>query len=282
VVHGWPHIPQFASSDWVSTHVPAQSTFGATHGDATTWSSAALASLGVPASWAFGPGVPQHGSPRNTATTAKRSATRTMPLCIAMRDPRTQASRLSQRKETAMAERDDLSAAQRGSVRRRARPGEHSPDKEGGELNVVPFLDIMMNVLMFVLATVALAFTAIIDVKPPHHGTTAAPALTLNVLVLREGFVVSAMGRRLGPGCTGEGRGLAVGMKSDGSGYDFAALTECVTRLKALAPDYADERQAVVAANDDVRFDAIVGTLDAIRRKDGVDLFPDVSFGVPR
>ncbi|MGC4086556.1 MAG: hypothetical protein QM756_01420 [Polyangiaceae bacterium] len=42
-----------------------------------------------------------------------------------------------------------------------------SPDEEGGELNIVPFLDIVVNILIFVLATVAVTFTASIETQPP-------------------------------------------------------------------------------------------------------------------
>ena len=40
-------------------------------------------------------------------------------------------------------------------------------DEEGGELNIVPFLDIIVNILIFVLATVAVTFTATITTTPP-------------------------------------------------------------------------------------------------------------------
>ena len=49
---------------------------------------------------------------------------------------------------------EKLSAAQRSKIRRLSAPKELAPDEEGGELNIVPFLDIVTNVLMFVLATV--------------------------------------------------------------------------------------------------------------------------------
>ena len=38
-----------------------------------------------------------------------------------------------------------LTAAQRGRIRRLSQPRELSPDEEGGELNIIPFLDIIMN-----------------------------------------------------------------------------------------------------------------------------------------
>src|SRR5258706_2827366 len=41
------------------------------------------------------------------------------------------------------------------------------PSEERGELNVVPFLDIIINVMMFVLATLAVTFTSTADVSPP-------------------------------------------------------------------------------------------------------------------
>ena len=46
----------------------------------------------------------------------------------------------------------ELSAAQRAKIRRLSQPRELSPDEEGGELNIVPFLDIVVNILIFVLA----------------------------------------------------------------------------------------------------------------------------------
>jgi len=54
-----------------------------------------------------------------------------------------------------MPDTEKLSAAQRSKVRRLSRPRELAPDEEGGELNIVPFLDIITNVLMFVLATIS-------------------------------------------------------------------------------------------------------------------------------
>ena len=63
-------------------------------------------------------------------------------------------------------EPEKLSAAQRSKIRRLSQPKELSPDEEGGELNIVPFLDIIMNVLMFVLATVSVTFTSSFDTVP--------------------------------------------------------------------------------------------------------------------
>src|SRR5580658_10992795 len=126
---------------------------------------------------------------------------------------------------------EKLSAAQRSRIRRLSMPRELSPDEEGGELNIIPFLDIITNVLMFVLATISVTFTTMIDSQPPRAASGSAraptkPSLSLNIIVIDKGFIVSAFGQRIGEGCQGPGSGVAVGMKTtDGqTDYDYAAL----------------------------------------------------------
>src|ERR1700721_1246501 len=74
-----------------------------------------------------------------------------------------------------MPDNEKLSAAQRSRVRRLSLGRELAPDEEGGELNIVPFLDIITNVMMFVLATVAVTFMATIDSNPPRRGGRGSP-----------------------------------------------------------------------------------------------------------
>jgi len=172
-----------------------------------------------------------------------------------------------------------LSAAQRNRMRRTA--GAHELEGDEGELNVVPFLDIIANVTMFVLATIAVALTAEIPARPPGAVPTGprppVPTLALNVVVLDEGFLVSALGQRIAPGCAQEGEGLAV------TRGDYAGLTACVTKLKQLSPYFATDREVTIAANGDVPYQAIIDTVEAVRRAPtGEPLYPDVYLGVPR
>src|SRR5579864_6489204 len=109
-----------------------------------------------------------------------------------------------------MPETEKLSAAQRSKIRRLSMPKELSPDEEGGELNIIPFLDIITNVLMFVLATITVTFTTMIDSQPPRSGGPSSrpptkPTLSLNIVIVDKGFIVSAFGTRIGEGCTGPG-----------------------------------------------------------------------------
>ena len=71
-----------------------------------------------------------------------------------------------------MAETQDypLSPAQRSKIRRLSVPKEPQPGEEAGELNIIPYLDIIVNILVFVLVSVSVTFIASIDTTPPSIG----------------------------------------------------------------------------------------------------------------
>jgi biopolymer transport protein TolR len=180
---------------------------------------------------------------------------------------------------------EKLSAAQRSKIRRLSEPKELSPDEEGGELNIVPFLDIIMNVLMFVLATVSVTFTATIDTFPPRAGSGAraptTPTLGLTILVVPDGFSVKAKGGNVAPGCQDTGPGLALARK--GADYDYDGLKKCVARLKTASPDFKDESSVTISANPQIPYQVIISTMDAVRKDEaGEELFPEVQFGLAR
>jgi biopolymer transport protein TolR len=182
-------------------------------------------------------------------------------------------------------EPEKLSALQRSKIRHLSAPKELAPDEEGGELNIVPFLDIITNVLMFVLATVSVTFTATVEASPPRPtpgvSSPARPALGLTVIVANDGFSVKARGGNVAPGCGDTGPGLAVGKVA--GDYDYRALRLCAMKLKGLSPEFASEVQVTVSANPGIPYQTIISTMDAVRRADdGSDLFPDVSFGLAR
>jgi len=181
---------------------------------------------------------------------------------------------------------EKLSTAQVARIRRLSQPRELAPDEEGGELNIVPFLDIIVNILIFVLATVAVTFTATIDTTPPASGGSGVrnvetKALNLTVLIVNDGFSIKAAGGNIATGCEGPGPGIAIGMK--GSTYDYDALTACATKLKKVSSDFADETQVSISANPGTDYQTIISTIDALRSTpDGEALFTDVNFKVPR
>jgi len=188
----------------------------------------------------------------------------------------------------------DLSASQRSKIRRLAQPKEHSPEDVGGELNIVPFLDIIMNVLMFVLATVAVTFTTTIETTPPSSGgkgpriVTESKSLNLTLFVTNDGVSIKAAGGSIAPGCEGVGPGTTVPTKgSDPITHqpilDYKAVTTCCKRLKDQSQDFKDETQIRITASNNISYRNIVEIIDAVRQTEtGEQLFPDVLFAVPR
>lgn len=179
-----------------------------------------------------------------------------------------------------------LSAAQRGKIRRLSQPKELAPDEEGGELNIVPFLDIIVNILIFVLATVVTTFTSTIETNPPPsrsagvRAATPTESLNLTVLIVNDGFSIKASGGSVGAGCSGIGQGISVGKR--GGEYDYGGLTSCADKLKRSNPAYAEEEQVTITANPGVAYEIVIKTMDALRTTaDGKSpLFQKVNFGL--
>ncbi|HKO92250.1 MAG TPA: biopolymer transporter ExbD [Polyangiaceae bacterium] len=186
-----------------------------------------------------------------------------------------------------MAEAAKLSAAQRSKVRRLSQPKELSPDEEGGELNIVPFLDIVVNILIFVLATVAVTFTATVETTPPASPSGGVRAehkketLNLSVLITSEGHAIKTSSGNVAPGCKGAGPGIAI--PRHGEEYDFNALNECAGSLKKASPEFGEETMVFMSANPGIDYQTLVSTIDAVRATPkGEPLFPDVNFQVAR
>jgi biopolymer transport protein ExbD len=180
-----------------------------------------------------------------------------------------------------------LSAAQRSKIRRLSQQRELAPDEEGGELNIIPFLDIIVNILIFVLATVAVTFTASIETTPPAsrgsgvRSEIQSEALNLTIFIVNDGFSLKASGGNIAPGCQGVGPGISIPSKV--GKYDYEALTQCATRLKGASADFKDENQFYIAANPGTDYQTIIDVIDAMRTTpQGDPLFDNVNFKVPR
>jgi biopolymer transport protein ExbD len=184
-----------------------------------------------------------------------------------------------------MMAQERLTAAQLGKIRRLSQPRELAPDEEGGELNIVPYLDIVVNILIFVLATIAVTFTSTIETTPPASKGSGvrkdieSKALNLTVLIVNDGFSIKASGGNVAPGCVGLGEGLAIPRRN--GDYDYGALGECAVKLKKASEDFADETQVYVTANPGTEYQIVISVIDALRSTKGEPLFPDVNFKVP-
>jgi len=184
-----------------------------------------------------------------------------------------------------------LSAAQRSRIRRLSQPKEPEPGDEAGELNVVPYLDIIMNILMFVLASVSVSFVGTIDTTPPSIGGNrvrayvSSKALNLSAWITSQGISLKTSGGNIAPGCNDVGGGITVPKIRDADGHDIndlKSLTACAKRLKNANPSFKEETQVSITANPGTEYGSVIEVMDALRSDTEEDLFPDVHFGVAR
>lgn len=152
----------------------------------------------------------------------------------------------------------------------RLRKGSAAPADEPGELNVIPYLDILMNLIIFVLLSMTgLATWGVVNATAPAlarpgDGPAPPPVVQLSVLVSRGGFTVATADE--------------VVLRTPA--LDPVALRAGLVRLKATLPATT---KVFIAADAEVPFETLVATMDAARETDDHHaLFPDVSLAVPQ
>lgn len=148
-------------------------------------------------------------------------------------------------------------------------------EEEMGEINLVPYMDIVTNIIIFLLASVVNQIPlGNINVSVPTlsagGGAASAdepqkPPLNLTVTVSANGFILAASGGVL----------PTIPKHPDGR-YDYSALT---LKLMEIKREFAEETKATFNADSGVPYDIVVATLDAMREDTGGKiLFPDVAF----
>jgi len=163
----------------------------------------------------------------------------------------------------------------------------HEP-AEGDQLNIVPYLDILMNLIMFMLLSITgLSAFGILNVSAPNYGGPATqlseadrPKLLLTVLISKKGFYVAATGGVLGQGESNNPAEAppSIPKKPDGT-YDYTALTQSMVNIKK---EFPSESKVIVGAEGDISYEVLVSTMDAVRETPGKDrqpLFTDVTLG---
>jgi len=171
-------------------------------------------------------------------------------------------------------------------MRRRIREEEHA-----GELNIVPYLDVVVNLVMFMLLSMTgLIALGVLNVSAPKLGETASagaaenqPKLLLTVAIGKQGFYVAGAGGVLGkdaatPDAT---RPPTIPLR-DGQ-YDFASLG---AQMKQIKEQFPNETAVILSADPEIVYDVLIQTMDACRegtyaKPDGTSerrpLFFDVS-----
>lgn len=184
-----------------------------------------------------------------------------------------------------MANNGTFSAAQWARIRRMAKAPPRDPSV-GGELNIVPLLDIVMNVMLFVLATVTTIFTTTIAVPAPSRPADASGGGPQGVVLklTREGFIVGTDRGYLQRDCASLGA-PALAVAAVHGAHDFNALSQCLLRARSAPATSAALRvtdSIRVAGNGDVPYALMVRTLDAAResRAGARDLFAHAQLGM--
>ncbi|MEE2901835.1 MAG: biopolymer transporter ExbD [Myxococcota bacterium] len=169
-------------------------------------------------------------------------------------------------------------------------------EQEMGELNIVPYLDIMVNLIMFLLVTQAtMVSLGVIDVTAPSYAPAGPGAdgkskvdpqadLKLTVGVSNDGYYIAAKGGVLGDANNKE---EVTEQTKDGVAkqpptiplangqHDYAALSRKLRGIKTVFPKAV---AVYLAADQNIPYQVIVKTLDASRSDDQGELFPAVAF----
>ncbi|QQR91562.1 MAG: biopolymer transporter ExbD [Myxococcales bacterium] len=176
----------------------------------------------------------------------------------------------------------ELTPQQRNYIRKHTKVQDLDPSETAGELNIVPFLDIVVNLIMFLLmTTVSVIAIAQIDAQLPSLGRSSGKnsgtgsSLNLSVTITDNGVMVAGSGGKLAPGCQTTTVTGTITVPKHGKEYDWAALTKCVAQVKSV-PDFSDETQVIVTANPMIEYIHLVNAMDAVRAQGDKELFPDV------
>ena len=151
-------------------------------------------------------------------------------------------------------------------MRRRVHAHEHT-----GELNIVPYLDIVVNLVMFMLLSMTgLISLGVLNVSAPKISQGAGagqaqeekPKLLLTVAVGKQGFYVAGAGGVLGKDSSSADTSRPPTIPLKDGKYDYAALTE---QMKVIKAQFPNETQLILSADADVVYETLIQTMDACR-----------------
>jgi len=147
-------------------------------------------------------------------------------------------------------------------------------EEHAGELNIVPYLDIVTNLVMFMLLSMTGLITlGVVNVSAPRIGGEAAapgalpdqPRLLLTVAISKKGFYIAGAGGVLGgpadAATVDATQPPTVPLRADGR-HDLEALTE---KMKQIKERYPKETNLILSADPDIPYELLIQTMDACR-----------------
>ena len=177
----------------------------------------------------------------------------------------------------------ELTPQQHAYVRKKTKVHDLDPSEAAGELNIVPFLDIVTILILFILMTSAqVVIVTDLEAHLPSlargrrasSDTEEHSTLNLSVTITEAGIIVTGSGGKLAPGCeqAPNRRGVTVPRLAHGDFYR-AALTTCMVRVHARFPD---ETQVILSADPNIEYQNLIWAMDHVRADGADELFPDV------
>lgn len=149
-------------------------------------------------------------------------------------------------------------------------------DNEPEELDITPFLNLMVALVPFLLVTAVFSRVAILELNLPNAETEAASDNKQTIEV-----IIRAAELELGNGSK-----ILSRYKKTASGYDLAGLSEALVSLKQKHPQKSD---ATILLERQIQYDYLVAVMDTVRGKQSdeadknkterIILFPDISIG---
>jgi len=165
-------------------------------------------------------------------------------------------------------------------IGRSARIARHHKRHDGAEINLTSMIDMMTILVFFLLIHGGFIRLAILELNLPASQSAPSeepPTFQLEITVRSSGIDV---GDRTA--------GLLNRIEKTDKGYDFAKLTDYLTKIKQRFPEKSD---ATLLLEPDVPYEVLVAVMDRVRVAEALDqtigagrllkteLFPDISIG---
>lgn len=149
---------------------------------------------------------------------------------------------------------------------------------EQQELDVTTFLNLMVVLIPFLLATAVFSKVTVLELNLPAQAAAGAapdkPLVTIEVMVRKKGLEI------------GDGKNINTTIPKKDGQYDLARLSDELQDLKAR---YKEKEDVFVLLESDIEYNDMVAVMDAVKsnqvpvpgQKDlqTVVLFPEISIG---
>lgn len=138
------------------------------------------------------------------------------------------------------------------------------------ELNITPFMNLMVVLIPFLLSGVVFSRLAILEMKLPTTQNEAAVSKRE-----KEPFRLVVTLREKGVTVLGSDIDRTRFPKKE-SVYELEGLSELLMQVKAKHPG---ENALILLSEPEIPYEALIAVMDACREKEGRALFPEISIG---